>query len=213
MKKLILLLAILTPSLSWGQFNVSVNGGYLASIPMNKDNIGKGDFSTYFSVSALYVRNRFIYGINADIYSVGVKSDIVSQKGGGAVTEHDKVIYRGISPNVSFGYQITNNLSLSANVGVVLSNNFKTTYTFSGSFGNLKDSYSSINVKKDNTDIYYSLGIDMSYSIGIYKNISIIPEMSPRFILTNKNNGDYSRILSNSSYLIIPVSIGVKYSF
>lgn len=205
MKKLILILAILIPSLSWGQFDLSVNGGYLASVPIgyDKDAIvgAKTDYNPIFGIKATYSLSNFDLGIRADIYSVGFKSEIsLTDNNAQPIFSgyaHIKSAYYGISPNIFVDYKI-NDFRIGVNVGILSSNKFRQ-HMPNYKKGDVTSSYKST---------YFSFGVQASYRIPISEKFSIIPEISPRLLInTKKQNGGIN------DYFIIPIMVGIDYQF
>lgn len=212
MKKIILILIILIPSLSWGQFNVSVNGGYLASVPFgyDKDMItsAKPDYHAIFGINVGYTINRLTFGIITDIYSVGFKTSIeyTTINATPAVVDnvHQIQSYYGISPNLFVEYKI-NKLSIGLNTGVLFSNKLKQ------SLGNPPEGWKKSSIV-DYKSVFYSIGIQLSHQININNKFSIIPEISPRFLF-GLNDNSSRRYYYADNYFIIPVTVGIKYTF
>jgi len=214
MKKLILLLAILIPSLSWGQFNVSVNGGYLASIPFGYDMdmiIGiKSDFNPIFGINAGYNLGNFNLGVRAEMYSAGFKSEIsITGKNAESIFNgyaHEKQPYYGISPSIFAEYKI-HNIHFGINAGLLFSNKLKENIP---GLKKKKENNPSIDYPSSSTrdykSTYYSIGIQASYQIHLIDKLSIVPEISPRMVFrTKKENGGIN------SYFILPLTIGLNY--
>jgi len=208
MKKLILLLAILVPALSWGQFNVSVNGGYLASVPMlDNDLTGlgiKSDYNPIFGVKAGYGLSNFNVGIRIDMYSAGFKSEIsITGKNGEPVFNgysHQKQPYYGVSPSLFAEYKV-HNLHFGINAGLILSSKINT------HINNPPLEWSK-NTTRNYKSTYYSFGIQASYQIHLIDKLSIVPEISPRIIINSENQKG-----GINSYFIAPLTIGLNYQF
>lgn len=216
MKKIILIIAILIPSLSWGQFNVSVNGGYLASVPMLDNELSglgiKSDYNPIFGIKAGYSLSNFNVGIRADMYSAGFRSEIgITDKNATPIFNgyaHEKQPYYGISPSLFAEYKV-HNLHLGINAGLILSNKLKENIP---GLKKKKKNDPSIEYPasrtRDYKSTYYSFGIQASYQIHLIDKLSIVPEISPRIIINSEH-----RKGGINSYLIIPLTLGLNYQF
>lgn len=212
MKKLLFLL--LLPVTVKAQINVSVLGGVAGKSLVTsryKTWSNKNFIEPYVSLQVSTQIKKYSFGIKGDIYKIKSKQEIKSLDS--AMIGMKDVWLYSHAFNPGFNLSLFANKNWESSKSIIYAG-LSMGYMLGSSRYYYKPELPTSIVKPDNTSSAsaFTVGLQVGYKYKLTKNITILAELSPRYVSCIKAFGKESA-KRNYNALVIPVAAGLSFSF